>query len=119
MKRDESDIWIEGIKTKGLVDSGSIISTICQDFINQMVPRPQVHSLDEIELQVKRAVGRTLPYLGYVELKVESSLSEMEPLIVPLLVVPVTEYIKTVPLIVGTNIIRHYRQLFMEDRSSI
>ena len=84
-----------------------MINTFCQDFIDQVMPRPQEHSLDEIGLRVKGADGRILIYLGYVEIKVELSLSEEESLIVSLLVVPVTEYNKMVPLTVGTNIIRY------------
>lgn len=94
---------------KGLIDTGSMISTICEDVLDLITPKPQIHALEE--LNVKCADGRSLPYLGYVEVTVELPFLEGRAIHVPLLVVTMTDYNKLVPVIVGTNIIRRCKQL--------
>ena len=39
-------------QTVGLIDTGSAISTILEEFLN-ITPKPQTVSLDEIELEMK------------------------------------------------------------------
>lgn len=108
-KGNESEVWIEGVKLKGLIDTGSMISTISKDAVKQMEPKPELHMLEELE--VKCADGLSLPYLGYVEVTDELPFLQGRSLHVPLLVVAMTDYNKSVPVIVGTNIIRQCKQL--------
>ena len=97
---------VEGIKFKGLIDTGSMIN---MDALKQMEPKPQLHMLEEVG--VKCAHCLSLPYLGYVAVTVELPFLKGQPLHVPLLVVEMTDYYKSVPVIVGTNIIRQCKQL--------
>ena len=66
-KENTSEINIGNIKTRALIDTGSAISTVCEHFVEHIFPKPIVHDLEEIDLQVKVADGRTLPYTGYIE----------------------------------------------------
>ena len=86
-----------------------MISTISKAYLDQITPKPQIHKLEEIDLDIKCADGLTLPYLGYIEVSVELPCTDQGPMFVPLLVVPTTEYNRTVPLIVGTNVIRQFK----------
>ena len=106
---NESEVLVEGIKFKGLIDTGSMIRTISMDALEQMEPKPQLHMLEELD--VKCADSLSLPYLGYVAVTVELPFLKGQPLHVPLLVVEMTDYNKSVPVIVGTNIIRQCKQL--------
>ena len=106
---NESEVLVEGIKFKGLIDTGSMLSTISMDVLEQMESKPQLHMLEELE--VKCADGISLPYLGYVAVTVKLPFLKGQPLYVPLLVVEMTEYNKSVPVIVGTNIKQQCKQL--------
>ena len=107
-KGNTSEIIVDNIKTVGLVDTGSAISTVCEDFVDKITPKPHIFSLEIIELEVKVADGRTLPYTGCIEATVKLPFSEatVDTL---LLVVPTTEYSKKVPIIIGTNIINRLK----------
>ena len=108
-KENESEIVIEGVKSKALIDTGSMVSTVAEDFLNALDPVPIVHNIEELGLKVNAANGQTLPYSGYVEVEVTVSYLQNSALTVPLLVVPMTDYNREVPVIVGTNIIRLYK----------
>lgn len=86
-----------------------MISTICENILEQMDPKPQLHMLEELE--VKCADGLSLPYLWYIEVAVDLPFLRGQSMHVPLLVVAMTDYNKSVPVIVGTNIIRQCKQL--------
>ena len=92
-----------------------MISTISESHIGKIIPTPTLHSLDEIDLDIKCADGSSLPYLGYIEVSVRLSDEGEGSLYVPLLVVPSTDYNKTVPIIVGTNIIRQLKESSTEN----
>ena len=62
--QNEGVVYID--ETKPLIDSGSMISTVTQEFVGQLVPEPTIHTLDDFDLEVKGVGGQILPYLGYV-----------------------------------------------------
>ena len=111
-KGNESDIIIEGSHTRGLIDTGSMISSISEVFLSTLDPVPEIHTLDELGLEVNTANGQSLPYSGYVEIELSVPCFKEKAITVPLLVVPVTEYNSQVPVIVGTNIIRQYKNSY-------
>ena len=69
-----------------------------------MDPRPELRNMSDFNLNIKGASGSKIPYIGYFEAEVCIPESEHEPAIIPILVVPVTNYSGQVPVIVGTNI---------------
>ena len=71
-----SEIIINGVRTKSLVDTGSQISTISEGYLKHLNPVPEIRTLDELELDVKCADGQSLQYKGYVAVDVQSTSSE-------------------------------------------
>ena len=112
-----SEIIINGVRTKSLVDTGSQISTISEGYLKHLNPVPEIRTLDELELDVKCADGQSLQYKGYVAVDVQSTFSENQddypPF--PLLVVPTIDYHEKVPVIVGTNIISRLKERNLES----
>ncbi|MES9884250.1 MAG: reverse transcriptase family protein, partial [Sedimenticola sp.] len=112
-----STIYIGGQETKALIDTGSMVSTVTAKFCELLDPRPELHDIADLGLRVDAANGQAVPYLGYVEVEVRVPFLE-ESMQIPLLVVTSTAYNDTVPVIVGTNIIRTCRNQTMEDEHS-
>ena len=73
-----SEIIINGVRTKSLVDTGSQISTISEGYLKHRNPVPEIRTLDELELDVKCADGQSLQYKGYVAVDVQSTFSESQ-----------------------------------------
>ncbi|MCG8044919.1 MAG: RNase H-like domain-containing protein [Candidatus Thiodiazotropha endolucinida] len=103
-------IVICGTETTGLIDSGSMVSSISESFYQSMDPVPELGDTKDfgLDLAVYGANGSRLAYLGYIVADV--SVPSLGPIKygVPILVVKDTEYNKSVPAIIGTNIIREY-----------
>ena len=111
--RNESKIIVNGIETVGLIDTGSEISTIGEQFWNSLHPKPEIHVVEELE--IKCADGNTLPYRGVVELTIGVPALKGDSISALFLVVPMTDYNKTVPCIVGTNVIREFQRSNSDD----
>jgi hypothetical protein len=90
-----------------LLDSGSMVSTISVATLKSMHPPPNIKTLDEFTLSVKVADGSPLPYLGYVEVSISVTF-QSDNMMVLLLVVPETDYNKSVPVVIGTKHIETY-----------
>ena len=116
-KENTSDIIVENVRTVGLVDTGSAIRTVSEDFLNKISPKPHTFSLEEFELEVKVADCRTLPYTGCIEATVKLPFSEAN-IDTLLLVVPTTEYSKKVPLIIGMNVINRLKPQVSENEEA-
>ena len=104
-KENEGVVNVNGIETTALIDTGSSISTISEVFLNTLDPKPEIGSMKDFNLEVKGAGGQTLPYHGYAWVTVQVPFLADQTVFLPLLVVPMTEYNKRVPIIAGTNII--------------
>jgi len=68
-----------------------------------------MHSIDDI-LKVEGAGGQDIPLLGYVEADIafpEQTSGVKDPIPTIILVVPNTSFNKDVPVVIGTNCIRH------------
>lgn len=110
---NEGQISIQGVITTGLIDSGSMISSISETFYNSLEPLPELHDISEFGLSVVSAGGSQLPYKGYIEANISVPSLGDSSLTVPLLIVSDTDYNSKVPAIIGTNVIR----LFKQDKS--
>ena len=95
-----------------LIDSGSMISTISLSGYKTLSDKPELRDISSLEVSV--ADGSVLPYLGYVECCVSVPLLCEQELNVPLLVVPDNEFNTQCPVILGTNVIRFYKE-FVSD----
>ena len=102
---NESTVLINNQSCKALIDTGSTITTMCDQFYNSMDPKPELRSMSDFHLNITGASGSKIPYIGYIEVEVNIPHFECDSAIVPILIVPVTEYSGQVPVIIGTNII--------------
>jgi hypothetical protein len=55
------------VVTKGLIDTGSQITTVTKEFHSSLTPKPEMKSLEVFKLEVSVVNGDKLPYLGYVQ----------------------------------------------------
>ncbi|XP_045215212.2 uncharacterized protein LOC123565409 [Mercenaria mercenaria] len=103
---NETSAVINNVETTCICDTGSMITTICEDFYENL--EPELHFLKDFVINLPD--GNSLPYSGYIEATVKvPGLSDID-LPVPILIVPNTEYNLTVPVIVGTNVLRYLRE---------
>ena len=65
-RENEGVVYVNGIETRVLIDTGSSISTITEAFIETLNPKPEIRSVDDFDLEIKGAGRQTLPYNGYV-----------------------------------------------------
>ncbi|VDI36182.1 Hypothetical predicted protein, partial [Mytilus galloprovincialis] len=113
-KANETHVYVNGKKCKSLIDSGSMVSTISEPTLRSFHTVPTIKTLDEFILSVRVAEGSQLPYLGYVEVNIKAPF-HTEPMMVPLLVVPETDYNRSVPIIIGTNVLRPMKSTLTSD----
>ena len=103
-KANESTIIFCGEKTPALIDSGSMVTTVSEDYLNTLHPKPEIIGLEELVLSGPD--GKELPYLGYTEATIQAEFLFDKEISVPALVVSSTSYHSEVPIVVGTNVIR-------------
>ena len=101
---------IMGVKVKGLIDTGSMVSTIAEEFLCILNDSPVIHSIDELGLRVNTANGHSMSYSGVVEVDIIVPCFGNKSFTVLMLVVPTTEYNKEVTVIIGTNIIHGIKE---------
>ena len=110
---NEATISFYGVQTKALIDSGSQVTTVSEDFYNSLDPTPPDAEIGELVL--KGPDGRSLRYLRCIVVTVETPFLPGEELEALALVVPTTNYHSEVPIIVGTNVIREVDGLCDDD----
>ena len=107
---NEVDLLASGIEAKGLLDTGSQITTVSEQFLKENIPGVEVENIDKF-LNIEVAGGHSLEYTGVVILEFsfpKLGLYCTDP--VPVLVVKETNYNRNVPFIIGTNLLQHYLQ---------
>ena len=97
-----TDIIVNGKDTKGLVDTGSMVTTVGLEFLNSLSPTPEIRPLEDFELDVKCASGQSLPYLGYAEVDIGVKDLFDEPFRTIALVTHDTDFSRSTPLVLGT-----------------
>lgn len=109
---NEGEIIINGFTTVGLIDTGSMITSISESYYDSMEPKPPLCDLNDfgLSLSVQGASGNNLPYIGYIEADISVPSLGNNTYNVPLLIVANTEYNSKVPSIIGTNVIRLCKQ---------
>ncbi|KAH3747331.1 hypothetical protein DPMN_181756 [Dreissena polymorpha] len=110
-----TDIKINGILVKALIDSGyQVSSSITEEFYDNMDHKPELNSMDDFQKDLKGANGKTVPYTGYIEASIETQLTST-PILTILLVIPVSQYHGVAPVLLGTNLIRNIQQFRNTD----
>ena len=72
---------------------------------------PNLYDFTDFNLDVRVANGEKLPYLGYVEADISVPYISEKSVVVPALVVMDTEYRQDVPVVIGTNVLRCFRDM--------
>jgi len=100
-------VFIEGVETIALLDSGSQITTLSFSFYQKHFSATPLQSCSSL-LKIEGVGGERVPYHGLLMLtiKIPSSNSHFTR-DVPVLVVPDTTYNKQVPVLLGTNFLQH------------
>jgi hypothetical protein len=102
-------VFVDDVKCRALVDSGSQITTICEQFVNQFLPDCNVLPIQN--LKVYGAGQHLLPYIGYIEVELKTNKWSCCS---PILVVR-DSYQDNVPIVIGTNVIVPYYQSESSD----
>ncbi|VDI39633.1 Hypothetical predicted protein [Mytilus galloprovincialis] len=102
---NEVTVTLNGLTTKALLDTGSTVSTISQEFYERNLQDTTLKPINNF-LNIECADGQPLPYMGYVEADLQlTGSSRFKSYTGLFLVVPNSPYHKTVPLLIGTNIL--------------
>ena len=88
---NDSEIIVNGTKTRALIDSGSMITCISEEF-QSLNPIPELHSISEFGLTIHSANGTVLPFSGFVELEMCVPWFGSSSYAIPALVVPQINY---------------------------
>lgn len=111
-KPTETEIYVDGILTPTLLDTGSTVSTISETFYREHISAP-LNMIDSL-LDIECADGQQLPYSGYTEVELQLlGLPNTHPCI--LLVTPDSRYHNQVPLLLGTNALHNIMDTFKEQ----
>lgn len=102
----EAEVWINGIQTSALLDTGSCISAISETFFKEHLQETtELQPLKNI-VNVECADGSELPYLGLVEVELTTDgVPDTSSQKCLFLVTPETKYSSKVPILIGTNIL--------------
>ena len=104
---NESEVVIGGEKCLALVDSGSMVTSVGEDFYHRhLQDKYPLQELSDL-LYVEGAGGHMLEYRGYLEVDIAVPGHGDSPLWVPVLVASSTTYNQRVPMIIGTNVLRN------------
>ena len=102
---NETDVLINGLQAKGLIDTGATVSTLSKDFHQKHLKAFQLCSLSPV-LDIECVDGEQLSYTVYIEVDIgmimwRQGISGTNPI----LVVPATPYNRNVLLLLGTHLI--------------
>lgn len=113
---NEVSVTIDNYQTTARVDTGSLISTICQSFYAKNLYNIPLQSLSNI-FHVECADGQSLPSLGYIQCSLKAKGIDNNQVFVDglFLIVPNTSYNKCVPVLIGSNIISVLMNLVKES----
>ena len=109
---NETAVIVKNVQVKGLVDSGARISSISDTLAKHLGLK-----IEKIEmlLDLEPTGGGSVPYEGYVELRMQVPSIESFDLDVLMLVIPESEYAKRVPITIGTLHINEIFSLTTDD----
>ena len=103
---NETNIFVNSICTKALLDTGSCVSVVSQSFYNDNLSQITIQPLTHI-LNIECADGNNLPYTGYIEVEISTGedLPKANSHTCLLLATPDTKLSERTPVILCTNIL--------------
>jgi hypothetical protein len=121
--KTEAAVKMSNITTAALLDTGSQISLIKESFYRQHLNNQEIKPVNQ-DMWVRCADGGKLTYLGYITAPVDLlGASISKPLLCHMLVIPDSGYNISVPILLGTNVLkpamesvrRQYGHRFLKD----
>ena len=108
-------ILLNGTSIDALIDSGAMVSTISESAAKSI--SSAILPLEDFGLSLSVADGSKLDYLGYIECELQ--VHQTSPVFrVPILVIADSKFCNTIPVIIGTNVIRLFRDADFNDEMS-
>ena len=107
-----TQMFIEGVPCKCLIDTGSQVTCITSGFYKEYLSHIDLHPIEEA-LQIIGVGGQDVPYLGYLTVSVsfpEQNCGTEKNHVVFALVCPDQNPPTEVPVIVGTNILWKFKE---------
>ena len=104
-KPNESSVTVYGVETRGLIDSGSQVTTISEAFYRSALSTLPLQSMEDFGLSLYGPDGGEIPYISYIWASLSAPFMKSKVIEVPALVVPETDYNLEVPVVIGTNVI--------------
>lgn len=83
---NESKIFMNGLETRALIDTGSMVTCMSEKFYQSLQCKPKLHDIEDFELKVVSADGNSLPFSDYVEVELLIPFLSMNSIYVPVLV---------------------------------
>ena len=114
-----SRVDINGRSARALIDSGSQIKTILEEFYNSLDPKPNFIDIGEFNLKIEAAGGNSVPYSGCIRCLLQVPFLGGHVIAIGALVVPTTDYNLEVPVIVGTSAIEVCRKVCVDTEGEI
>lgn len=105
---NEGFVTVNGTLSRGLIDTGSQVTTIAAHFYGRHLSGIQMQKIEHL-LHIKGAGGHTIPVLGFVEVDIRISSDGRDHNAILALVVPDTDYNRKVPILIGTNMLMQCR----------
>lgn len=99
--------WLDQVPCRCLIDTGSQVSIISESFYSRYLSHRELFSIKEV-LDIEGAAGQKVPYVGYIEAKVqfpESACGTDKCFNILALVSPDQSYNDKFSLLVGTNVL--------------
>ena len=91
-----------------------MITTVLEEFYETLSSKPKLSSLTDFNLSIQGAGGNNLPYSGYTEAVIQVPFIEETNIDIPVLVVHTTEYNLTLPVVIGTNVIKQCKNMCIQ-----
>ena len=104
--RNEGEVEVNGLKCRALIDSGSQITSITHEYWCNH-PILQKQELQPSKIPIEGAAGQSVTHHGVLHINLTVLGKEFKN--VPAFVVSDSEYRSSVPLLVGTNVLRATR----------
>ena len=68
----DGDTFVNNIQTKGLIVTGSMITTLLESFYKSRDPLYEVHNITGFGLSLQGADGEDLQFKGYIETEISA-----------------------------------------------
>ena len=114
---NETVVSFCGAEENAVIDSGSPMTTICEEYFNAMTHSPTIILFEELKLNLEIPDGRKLPYAACTVATIVVPFCP-NPITVLALVVPTTRYNSQVPVLIGTNVTSKAKEYCPTDKMS-